>query len=298
MGYQEFLELEPQPELDLSGIDAEAGNLSEVCITQGGSRVAELRMIPGVEEFGAELDFGIFGGVPAGMTPEPRDIRDFEDGEIPIVDSGAAHEVSTGIAERTQSRLGKSGSIEPLIEGAIGFAQGWIPGDVRALADSKVSQTGIFVLQADVQGAARAEHSDPVHLPSRRKNFHDSIGLATKGKFPNIIEHQGVRNVLVSNRLFPVGVESILYGQETGFTVLVGGRGDVARVGVGGLELQAVRHLAVKEDLQRVVTGSRGTLVHIDEVEAEEGAHSVGVDTSRSRCRDWVRWTAVIHKVS
>src|SRR4029077_12994634 len=107
-------------------------------------------MVPDVEHFSTELDLGAFRGIPSRTATEPGNARDLEDGQIPVVDSRASHRVSSAIAESAEGRLGKGGCVTRLARSSVRFIQSGVGYDIRALADSKISQACIFVLEADV----------------------------------------------------------------------------------------------------------------------------------------------------
>src|SRR5262249_36288309 len=62
-------------------------------------------------------------------------------------------------------------------------------------------------------------------------------------------------------------------------------------------EGKAVRHLTIKEDLQRVVARGSSALVHVDEVVAEKRAHRAWIDANRSWRRNQVRRAPIVDKV-
>src|SRR5215471_4491731 len=106
-----------------------------------------------------------------------------------------------------------------------------------------------------------------------------------------------MRDILVGDSLLPLWVVRILHRQEARFAVFVGGGRDVPRVSIRRLEGKAVRHLTIKEDLQRVVARGSSALVHVDEVVAEKRAHRAWIDASRSWRRNQVRRAPIVDKV-
>jgi len=82
----EFLELDPQSKLNFTGIDSETGDLPKIRVTEGRSWIAKLRMVPNVEHLSAEFKLRGFCRIPTRMASEPRKVRDFENGQVPVVD--------------------------------------------------------------------------------------------------------------------------------------------------------------------------------------------------------------------
>src|SRR5262249_19674911 len=161
-----FLELDPQSKLNFARVDSETGDLAKVSIPQRCSRIAKLRMVPHVEHLGAEFELRVLRCIPARVPPEPGELGDFEDGQIPVVDSRAANRVSSSVTESAQSWLGKSAGFEPFIQGPLGPIQDGIANDIRAFTNSGITQARLVVLEADVERTPGTERGNAVDLPS------------------------------------------------------------------------------------------------------------------------------------
>src|SRR5215470_6211539 len=170
------------------------------------------------------------------MPAEPGELGDFEDGQIPVVDSRAANRVSSSVTESTESRFSESAGVEPFIQRPLGSVEDGVADDIRPLTNSGIAQACLIVLKADVERTPGTESADAVNLPSGSENSHDAGGFARKREFPHVVENQGVGNVLVRDGFLPFGMERILHREEAAFAVFVGRRGDVPRIRVRSLE--------------------------------------------------------------
>src|SRR5215470_10183750 len=111
------------------------------------------------------------------MASKPREVGDFEDGQIPVVDSRATNRVSSSVAECAQRRLRKSARVEPFIQCPLRSIEHGIADDIRALTNSGITQPCLIVLETNVERPPGTERRDAVDLPSGSENLHDARGF-------------------------------------------------------------------------------------------------------------------------
>src|SRR5262249_10320828 len=118
-----------------------------------------------------------------------------------------------------------------------------IAGDVRALAFVRTGASASacdIVGQANGKGSAGAPRGNAHDFPPIESLASEAVRIGEKRNLPDVVDAEGVGNVLVGQGLFGSGVEGVLNGIEGGFGILVRGVGDVTAMGVSSLELQAV----------------------------------------------------------
>src|SRR5262249_39427169 len=84
-------------------------------------RVVELRMVEGIEQLRAKLDFVRFG-----------DAEVFVDHEIPLIAAAALNGPLAGIPQLTGSGIRKLADVKPTVDGAVAMAEVRVPGKVRS----------------------------------------------------------------------------------------------------------------------------------------------------------------------
>src|SRR5450755_710235 len=243
------LEVQLQPDLHYAWVEGR-GELTEVAGAEVVADLVELRVVPGVERFGTELQ------AAAASFAEHEAL---EQREVPVVAARTTCCVVAEVAEGTDRGIHERSRVDVLDDllsrraNRIGI--GDLSREVRTVGCVGQPVAALAAAEADVDGDAGFHGDDAGHFPAAKRGANQAVLVVAEER--NVVDevHYGIVSPVVSawaNVILPaeVRIRNVLEVLAAG---AAGARVDGLGVGVEGAEEQILAYLRVDVQLQTIV---------------------------------------------